>query len=71
MPNPESIVREDAQITQILTTNGANAVSALFEYYRIHRSDDFVAALVGRLCMLHAQSLLKQSQTWLRDGVGA
>jgi len=62
----------DKEIEEVINTPNSNAVSVLFERYRLSNNpDEFVAALIGRLCMLHAQSLLKQSQTWLRDGVGA
>lgn len=57
MPNPENIVYQDSQITQILEYHKGAAVSALFERYRVSgvNQDAFVAALIGRLCVLEAR----------------
>lgn len=57
MPNPENIVYQDSQITQILEFHKGAAAPALFERYRIagENRDAFVAALIGRLCLLEAR----------------
>ena len=46
----------DTQITEILEFHKGNAAPALFERYRIsgENRDDFVAALIARLCILEA-----------------
>jgi hypothetical protein len=57
MPDPENIVHQDSQITQILEYRKGSAASALFERYRISgvNQDAFVSALIGRLCVLEAR----------------
>lgn len=57
MPNPENIVYQDSQITQILEFHKGMAAPVLFERYRISgvNQDAFVAALIGRLCMLEVR----------------
>lgn len=57
MTNPENIVYQDSQITQILEFHKGAAAPALFERYRIagENRDAFVAALIGRLCVLEAR----------------
>lgn len=62
MNKPENIVYQDSQITQILEYHKGGAASELFERYRISGSnrDAFVAALIGRLCLLEVQSRIKR-----------
>lgn len=57
MKTSENIVHQDSQITQILEYHKGTAAPALFERYRISGTnrDAFVAALIGRLCMLEAR----------------
>lgn len=57
MSNPENIVYQDKQITQILEYHKGSAAPALFERYRIsgENRDAFVAALIGRLCVLETR----------------
>ncbi|MBP6018780.1 MAG: hypothetical protein KA735_04760 [Burkholderiaceae bacterium] len=57
MSNPENIVYQDKQITQILEYHKGAATSALFERYRISGVNQgaFVAALIGRLCVLETR----------------
>jgi hypothetical protein len=58
MPNPENIVYQDSQIAQILEFHKGAAAAALFERYRVsgENKDAFVAALIGRLCVLEARA---------------
>jgi len=56
MTTPEFIAHQDELIERILNANHGNAVSALFERYRICANrDTFVAALIARLCLREAQ----------------
>lgn len=56
MSNSENIVYQDAQITRIIEQHKGGAAPVLFERYRIsgENRDAFVAALIGRLCLLDA-----------------
>jgi len=67
MSSPENIVHQDKQIEQIINANHGNAVSALFERYRIsgNNRDTFVAALIARLCLLEVQKSSAKGGTWL------
>jgi len=61
MATPEKIVFQDKRIAEILGAGRGNDAHDLFEYYRISASqnrDVFVAALIGRLCVLEAQKRL-------------
>lgn len=63
MSNSESIVFQDKKISQIIEYYGpAAAVSRLFEEYRIAGAnrDDFVAALIARMCVLETKKDLKK-----------
>lgn len=64
MSTPEKIVHEDSQITQILEYHKGESAPALFERYRISggNRDAFVAALIGRLCLLEAQGRIGRGQ---------
>jgi len=64
MTKPENIVYQDSQITQILEYHKGEAAQALFERYRIsgQNRDAFVAALIGRLCLLEAQRCLSKGK---------
>jgi len=56
MACPEHIVHQDEQIERVINANHGNAVSALFERYRISDDKDaFVAALIARLCLRESQ----------------
>lgn len=59
---PENIVHQDKQIGLIIGSKSINTASDLFDRYRIAGSnkDAFVAALIGRLCVLEAQASLKR-----------
>jgi len=58
MSTPEKIVLGDGEISQILDSS-PNAAHDLFEAYRTRYSkDEFVAALIARLCLLEAQKRL-------------
>lgn len=63
MNNSNEIGIFDNQITEILEFHKGNAAAALFERYRIPGTnrDSFVAALVGRLCLLESRSLISQN----------
>jgi len=60
MVHPKSIVAQDKRISEFIDTGRANAVSDLFEYYRIvgENREAFVAALIARLCVLEARHRL-------------
>lgn len=64
MKTPENIVHQDSQITQILEYHKGAAASALFEQYRASGTnrDAFVAALIGRLCLLEARRTCREGQ---------
>jgi hypothetical protein len=55
MPKPQIIVIQDKKIQEIIGHYGpGGAISRLYEQYRISgaNKDEFVAALIGRLCLL-------------------
>lgn len=59
MPDPQFIVSQDKKIVEIIGYYGAaGAISHLFEQYRVSGSnkDEFVAALIGRLCLLEQKA---------------
>lgn len=58
MSKPEFIVYEDSQITRIFEDHKGAAAAALFEQYRISGVNQgaFVAALIGRLCVLEVRA---------------
>ncbi|WP_368647743.1 hypothetical protein ABRZ00_12840 [Castellaniella ginsengisoli] len=60
MPDPENIVYQDSQITQILEFHKGAAAPVLFERYRMAGANQeaFVAALIGRLCVLEGRQTL-------------
>nr|WP_321268222.1 hypothetical protein [Alcaligenes faecalis] len=60
MFTPEKIVYQDQKIETIIRAHGGNSASSLFESYRIAGTnrDAFVAALIGRLCVIEARAAL-------------
>lgn len=60
MSIPNEIVHQDERIETIIRSLGSNSAPALFESYRIAGTnrDAFVAALIGRLCVLEARTAL-------------
>lgn len=61
MSIPNEIVHQDERIETIIRSLGGNSAPALFESYRIAGTnrDAFVAALIGRLCVLEARTALE------------
>ncbi|MCO7642545.1 hypothetical protein NJI34_37880 [Pseudomonas sp. S 311-6] len=61
MSTPESIVHQDGEIGSIISIHGSSSAPYLFERYRISGAnrDTFVAALIGRLCVLEARAALE------------
>lgn len=71
MSSPEDVVYQDSQITEILDFHKTAAAPVLFERYRISgkNQDAFVAALIGRLCLLDTQRMcrakgVRTSEQW-------
>lgn len=62
MTSPVNIVYQDLKITQILEYHKGSAAPALFEQYRVsgQNRDAFVAALIGRLCLLDTRERIER-----------
>lgn len=63
MSNPQIIVIQDKKIQEIIDYYGpSDAISHLFEHYRISGpcKDDYVAALVARLCLLEQKAQVRR-----------
>lgn len=57
MRDPSPVVLTDAEIARVLASDQGNAAERLFKRYRIAGTgrDAFVAALIGRLCVMNAR----------------
>lgn len=62
MSRHENVFYRNSQVTQVPEYHKGAAAPALFERYRISGSDRdaFVAALIGRLCLLEVQSRINR-----------
>ena len=64
MSNPQSIVFQDGVISSILDANSSNSAAELFDRYRLSGAnrDDFVAALIAKLCVLDTRLRLREAK---------